>query len=188
MKTFAGWLCLAACAASLGVAGCSTETGEDTESTEEGLTSTLRCESNDYRYRTCDVWGGGRIRDVRVVRQLSSSPCEYNRSWGYQDDYVWVDRGCRADFEVRTWGGGGGGAEIIIYEHDNFGGESRRLRGATPNFDNIGFNDRVSSIIVRRGTWELCRHANFSGVCFTYEPGEYRSVWANDAFSSARPR
>ena len=182
---------LVAALACVGAAGCSSATEESIDSSEEALSSTLRvtCQSHGDRYRECDVdTDGGRIVRARVVRQLSSARCEEGRSWGYEDDYLWVDRGCRAEFEVRVRGGSSWGPEIVVFEHEDFQGESRTLRGPTPDFDRIGFNDRVSSIIVRRGTWELCRNDDFNGLCFIYEPGEYRRVWQNDEASSARPQ
>jgi hypothetical protein len=39
--------------------------------------------------------------EVRLIRQRSGSPCIFNRTWGRDQNGVWVDRGCRADFEVR---------------------------------------------------------------------------------------
>lgn len=41
-------------------------------------------------------------RDVRIVRKLSDAPCREGYSWGHNDRFVWVDRGCRADFQVWT--------------------------------------------------------------------------------------
>ena len=37
---------------------------------------------------------------VRIIRQRSDSDCIYNRTWGYDRSRIWVDRGCRADFEI----------------------------------------------------------------------------------------
>jgi Protein of unknown function (DUF3011)/Ricin-type beta-trefoil lectin domain-like len=37
---------------------------------------------------------------VFIVRQRSEADCVYNRTWGYDRDRIWVDRGCRADFEI----------------------------------------------------------------------------------------
>lgn len=72
-----------------------------------GLQS-LRCESVDGRQRHCpaDTRGG-----VRLVRQLSRTACVEGRSWGHDRNGVWVQAGCRADFEVggrgdRRWSGG----------------------------------------------------------------------------------
>jgi hypothetical protein len=55
------------------------------------------CESKDDRYRHCPA---GIHRGVELVRQLSSSDCSFNRSWGYDRNGVWVDRGCRGEFAV----------------------------------------------------------------------------------------
>lgn len=80
------------------------------------------------------------------------------------------------------------GAEITLYEHDNFGGMQMTLRGYTPNFARTGFNDRVSSLVVTSGRWELCTDAEFKGTCVTFTPGEYPTIdkRLNDRFSSAR--
>ena len=79
-------------------------------------------------------------------------------------------------------------AEITLYEHANFAGAQLTLRGYTPNFANTGFNDRVSSIVVSSGRWELCTDADFKGTCTVFEPGEYPTIdrRLNDRYSSAR--
>jgi hypothetical protein len=46
---------------------------------------------------TCNV---GANRGIRLVRQRSDARCELNRSYGFSGNQIWVDRGCRADFEV----------------------------------------------------------------------------------------
>lgn len=68
----------------------------------------VRCESRDGRPRMCPVETRG---GVRLVRQLSRTPCIEGQSWGRNRDGIWVERGCRADFEVgyrrdRGWGWG----------------------------------------------------------------------------------
>lgn len=62
----------------------------------------FRCESQDERTRHCraDTRGG-----VRMIRQLSDSPCIQGRSWGYDNSGVWVSRGCRAEFVAGAGGG-----------------------------------------------------------------------------------
>lgn len=57
----------------------------------------LRCESPDGRGRQCPVDPRG---GVRLIRQLSRSPCVEGRSWGVYRGGVWVSHGCRAEFEV----------------------------------------------------------------------------------------
>lgn len=65
----------------------------------------ISCGSTDYRYNTCAV--DGEIMDARVVRQQSRAYCDLGRTWGYDRNYIWVDRGCRAEFEVRVRPRGG---------------------------------------------------------------------------------
>ncbi len=56
------------------------------------------CDAEGHGYRYCRA----HVRDgVRLIRQLSKSPCRLNNSWGYDRGGVWVDKGCRAEFEVR---------------------------------------------------------------------------------------
>lgn len=68
----------------------------------------VTCGSHNYGYNYCRVYTGGR---VRLVHQLSDKPCSEGRSWGYDSQGIWVDRGCRADFIVdeaygHGWNGG----------------------------------------------------------------------------------
>ena len=60
-------------------------------------TFVLSCSSDDGRRNYCntDTRGG-----VRLVRQRSDARCSEGYSWGYDRRGIWVDRGCRADFEV----------------------------------------------------------------------------------------
>lgn len=67
----------------------------------------LKCESTSYRYKECYV--GGDILDVRLVDQLSNTDCDEDYNWGYDEDYIWVDEGCRAVFSVTLDNGRGGG-------------------------------------------------------------------------------
>lgn len=69
-----------------------------------------------------------------------------------------------------------GAAEIILYEHAEFGGGQLTLRGFTPSIGNTGFNDRASSIVVTSGRWEVCTDADFKGRCVTLPPGEYPTL------------
>ena len=57
----------------------------------------VTCSSRDYNRVYCrtDTRGG-----VQLVRQLSTSPCRRNESWGYDRNAIWVSRGCRAEFLV----------------------------------------------------------------------------------------
>ncbi|MGH9842428.1 MAG: RICIN domain-containing protein [Blastocatellia bacterium] len=68
--------------------------------------ATINCASDDGRRKTCpaDTSGG-----VRLARQISGSPCIQGQTWGFNRRNIWVDRGCRADFEVGSGGGPGPG-------------------------------------------------------------------------------
>ncbi len=58
----------------------------------------ITCESNGYRYNECFV--GGRVVNAYLVRQHSSASCVQGQSWGMRGNAIWVDRGCRATFNV----------------------------------------------------------------------------------------
>ena len=62
-----------------------------------GVSGSVRCESNDGQRRHCplDARGG-----VRLTRQLSRTDCVEGRNWRVGDAGVWVEDGCRADFEA----------------------------------------------------------------------------------------
>jgi len=56
----------------------------------------LTCSSNDGSYHYCKANTQNR---VQLTRQISGSPCQQGYSWGYDYRGIWVDRGCRAQFE-----------------------------------------------------------------------------------------
>ena len=65
-----------------------------------GAPQIIRCESvqaNSYGRKYCpaDTRGG-----VRFSRQIGSSQCTQGSTWGYDNGGVWVDNGCRAEFEL----------------------------------------------------------------------------------------
>ncbi|MBO0859920.1 MAG: DUF3011 domain-containing protein [Chloracidobacterium sp.] len=64
-----------------------------------GYTQTFYCESGDEKRHYCAEGAIGQ-GEVRLIRQRSGSPCIFGRTWGRDRNGVWVDRGCRADFEV----------------------------------------------------------------------------------------
>jgi hypothetical protein len=56
----------------------------------------IRCESRNYNRNFCRV---DTENNVTLRRQLSSAPCQRNRTWGFDNRGIWVDRGCSADFD-----------------------------------------------------------------------------------------
>ena len=75
--------------------------------------SSVTCSSHDYRYNYCRIETHG---GVRLDRQLSNSTCDYKKDWGYDNDGVWVDNGCKATFLVgsKYKKGGGGDTALIV--------------------------------------------------------------------------
>lgn len=62
----------------------------------------VRCGSPNYRYNTCGV--NGMINYIQVERQLSNSACREGRSYGWNNNSIWVDQGCEAVFRVFYYG------------------------------------------------------------------------------------
>jgi uncharacterized protein YcfJ len=80
-------------------------------------------------------------------------------------------------------------AQVTFYENDNFRGRSFTTSRQIANFDRFGFNDRASSVVVKRDRWEVCEDVRFNGRCVILRPGQYPSLAAmglNDRISSVR--
>jgi uncharacterized protein YcfJ len=80
-------------------------------------------------------------------------------------------------------------AQITFYERDGFAGRSFTTSKQVGDLERYGFNDRASSVIVKRDRWEVCEHARFGGTCRVLRPGRYPSLSAmgmNDRVSSVR--
>src|SRR5579884_2993250 len=75
----------------------------------------LTCASEDGHRHYCaaDTRGG-----VTMQRQRSHSACVQGSSWGFDQQGVWVDHGCRAEFMVNTRQVAGPGDR----DRDNFHG------------------------------------------------------------------
>jgi Beta/Gamma crystallin len=85
---------------------------------------------------------------------------------------------------------GDGRSPIELFEHIHYEGRSLGLAAATTNLTQANYNDKVSSIVVRSGRWELCTDADFRGRCFALDAGEYPDLTQrglNDMISSVRP-
>lgn len=96
----------------------------------------------------------------------------YDRRRGY-------DRGHR----------GHGNAPMILFADPQYRGSALPVNGAIPHLNRLRFNDKVSSIVINRGVWEVCTDPNFRGRCEIIdrsvdETGYYR---LNDNITSVRP-
>jgi hypothetical protein len=87
--------------------------------------ATVSCSSDDGKRHYCNIGSGGR---VRLVQQKSQSPCQEGYSWGQDGRGVWVDHGCRADFQAggQGWNNGspgngypGGQDQVIACSSDD---------------------------------------------------------------------
>ncbi|HEY0141198.1 MAG TPA: DUF3011 domain-containing protein [Thermoanaerobaculia bacterium] len=81
----------------------------------------VRCESINNGRQTCRV--DARDRIVLVNQQLSDNPCVVGRSWGVSRDRdeIWVDNGCRAEFQVggSTVASGAFGRAVVCESQNN---------------------------------------------------------------------
>lgn len=93
----------------------------------------VQCESVNNRGQACYVRTRGQ---VELVQRLSSRPCVEGRTWGYDNNRIWVSNGCRALFAVRgraarieqrqngQWGNNGNWNNGPVYD----GGQERWRR------------------------------------------------------------
>ena len=58
---------------------------------------TINCSSEDGKRHYCATNAQGR---VRLLQQRSGSSCQEGYSWGSDNQGIWVDHGCRADFAI----------------------------------------------------------------------------------------
>lgn len=59
---------------------------------------TIKCESWGDRQTFCRIPLGN--AQVEIERQLSKSPCQLGRNWGWNRGGIWVTGGCRAIFVI----------------------------------------------------------------------------------------
>lgn len=74
---------------------------------------------------------------------------------------------------VDDQGGGPRDGDVELFSSSGFSGQRLVLRDDTPDLTDVGFNDRADALIVHRGRWEFCMHADFGGRCETFGPGRY---------------
>ena len=81
-------------------------------------------------------------------------------------------------------------AQVTFYEYEGLRGRAFSTDRSIGNFQHYGFNDLASSVVVQRGQWQVCEHADFGGHCMILRPGQYPSLAAmgmNNRVSSVRP-
>lgn len=63
--------------------------------------------------------------------------------------------------------------DVELYDQPQFNGVRLTLSADAPDLAAYGLSGRVASLVVRRGQWEFCTHAQYSGACITVGPGRY---------------
>lgn len=141
----------------------------------------------DANYRgNCQTLGPGRYGSLGggMRNQISSARPERgsgnyggNNDGNYGGNYGGNNNG--------SWGGSsgwsGGGwsgsrGSVTLYEYNDFVGRSYTISGTINSLADVGFNDKASSVVIERGTWEFCTDAHFQGTCRTVGPGRYGSI------------
>ena len=72
-----------------------------------------------------------------------------------------------------------GGCEIAIFSEANLSGEASETTEAQPSLPDVGWEDAIASVEVRRGIWDLFVEPGFGGEAIRLEPGSYRTLPPN---------
>lgn len=67
-------------------------------------------------------------------------------------------------------------ADIELYLDTDFGG---RAFGSKRDMSNLGptnYNDKVGSVVIHAGQWELCTDGEYRGRCVVFGPGRYANI------------
>ena len=76
---------------------------------------------------------------------------------------------------------------VTLYEHVGFAGRSATITAATAALEGA-WNDQASSVKISGGTWELCRHDDYTDCRqLAQDIADLRSIGFNDVLSSLRP-
>ena len=156
------------------------------------------CVDPNFRGR-CEIltYPEGELGQLRLNDNISS--IRPVAGWGH-DRGGWRDRprGHDRRYDDRPGygrGGYGGGrygrndAPVVLFEDADYRGDALPVNGAIPHLNQLRFNDKVSSIAINSGAWEVCTDPNYRGHCEVIsrsvgETGYYR---LNDNITSIRP-
>jgi hypothetical protein len=74
-----------------------------------------------------------------------------------------------------------------MFAGQRFEGQQVGVSGDVHTLNDVGFNDRAGSMVIREGRWEFCEHADFRGQCVVFGPGRYPFLEGmNNRISSMR--
>jgi hypothetical protein len=149
---------------------------------------TVKCESNNGGRKYCGAYAQNQIT---MNRQISGSPCVRGSTWGVDNRGLWVDKGCRATFNVSSGNRPGGayppppgnGYPGGGYPPNQGGGWYHQRPGGDPWPPNGNWNG---------GNWGgggacFYKDSNFRGDYICLRRGENRpTITMNDSISSIR--
>jgi hypothetical protein len=142
----------------------------------------LLCEHANFGGR-CAEFGPGEYREIPGFNDAVSSARQVDRDrggrghWRDQDrdddrgGWRGDDRGDRGD--RGGWRGDRGGPDVVMFAGPRFEGQQVELSQDVRALNDVGFNDRATSLVIREGRWEFCEHADFRGECVVLGPGRY---------------
>jgi hypothetical protein len=70
----------------------------------------------------------------------------------------------------------GGSCEVSIYSDPNFGGTNATATDEQPNLGETGWQDQISSVQVKTGTWDFFAQPQFTGEVMRLAPGSYADL------------
>ena len=70
-------------------------------------------------------------------------------------------------------------AEVTVFKQPRFTGQQLTLRRDATDLSGAGFQDQISSLVVRSGRWQFCSQPQFNGDCVVLGPGEYPQLAQN---------
>lgn len=70
-------------------------------------------------------------------------------------------------------------AEITMFKQPHFTGQRLTLNGDATSLVGAGFQDQVSSVVVRSGRWQVCSQPDYKGDCVVLARGEYPQLAQN---------
>src|SRR5215467_4309184 len=138
----------------------------------QSQTETITCSSDDMHRHTCEIDARG---GAQLVRQISGSPCIFGRTWGYDSRGIWVDRGCRAEFQIGSvnWNGWDSGYAVYCASDD---GGRHFCPATTTNGVRLARQRSQSECIFSR-TWGYTRRGIWvdQGCRADFDLGSYTS-------------
>lgn len=149
------------------------------------------CADSDFRGR-CAQFGPGEYRVLPNFNDSVSSVREVTRGGppgGWQDDRDERREEWRERREERReeWRDEHRGPAVELFSGPRFEGAAVPVSGDVRSMNEIGFNDRAVSLVIREGRWEFCEHADFRGQCVVFGPGRYPFLEGmNNRISSMR--